>query len=74
MGCDCNQSAQAQRDSSSNYERKQAICTTCAEINRWVAGTPPGAPVHILDRCSQCGCFIKPKAKIWGLHCPLDKW
>ncbi len=26
------------------------------------------------SRCQQCGCFMKMKVYVKGLHCPLDKW
>lgn len=25
-------------------------------------------------RCEQCGCFVKPKAKLLTQNCPLRKW
>ena len=74
MGCDCNRAERAQRDNRSNYERKKAICAACPKINRWIKETATGEPLHYLDRCSECGCFIKLKARIWGQHCPLGNW
>lgn len=27
-----------------------------------------------LERCNECGCFMRVKAKLAGMTCPLDKW
>ena len=27
-----------------------------------------------LARCKKCGCFLKIKAKIKSMKCPIDKW
>lgn len=26
------------------------------------------------ERCSQCGCFMKFKARLRSQHCPVGKW
>lgn len=42
-------------------EDRLSICKTCPEL---------GA----LNRCSQCGCFMNIKVRIYSAECPLGKW
>jgi hypothetical protein len=27
-----------------------------------------------LERCRECGCFMRVKTKLAGMKCPLNKW
>jgi hypothetical protein len=27
-----------------------------------------------LERCDECGCFMRVKARLTGMKCPLDRW
>jgi hypothetical protein len=42
-------------------EERLSICKECPEL---------GA----LNRCSQCGCFMNIKVRIYSATCPLGKW
>lgn len=45
----------------SRSAERMDICKTCPEL---------GA----LNRCSQCGCFMNIKTRIYSSQCPLGKW
>lgn len=30
--------------------------------------------INLTGQCSECGCFIKAKAKLKTEDCPLEKW
>ena len=42
--------------------RRLALCEKCELF------------IHEQKRCSQCGCFMKFKAKLRSQHCPVGKW
>jgi len=44
-----------------NYEERISFCDACSEFRSD-------------ERCAQCGCFMKVKAKWAEKKCPLNKW
>ena len=42
--------------------RRLALCHRCELF------------LHAQQRCSQCGCFMKFKARLRSQHCPVGKW
>lgn len=58
------------------------VCANCDKISRFHKFLPKSAPVSLADRCAECGCFLREKAKrapaegvpadYWD--CPLKKW
>ncbi len=45
-----------------NYRQRMQICTRCPKYEPTLA------------RCRECGCFLKLKARIKSMECPLGKW
>lgn len=82
MGCNCkNQGWRAPPESNfpdapepSQYQRRLFLCAHCDALQRFHAGAAAGADVGLLDRCGECGCFVRGKALLAGQSCPLGKW
>ena len=47
-------------------ERLEA-CKECEHL-------PESADVGLMDRCSECGCFVRAKVLIGSEQCPMGKW
>lgn len=54
-------------------ERKArlATCKQCKHYKPRLWGIIPG---ERFARCGVCGCFLKVKASLQGVNCPLGKW
>lgn len=60
-----------------DYEKRIAICEACPHYSSiGTCGTPIVGDVIIHNgfEMKLCGCFMKVKARIPFLSCPLDKW
>lgn len=44
------------------YEERVNICASCEKL------------IKPTFQCSECGCFMKLKAKLHDAQCPLNKW
>tara|TARA_R100000734_G_scaffold19149_1_gene18616 strand:- start:1742 stop:1978 length:237 start_codon:yes stop_codon:yes gene_type:complete len=44
------------------FAKRWSTCLTCDYF------------LHKSSRCSQCGCFMKVKAKMNSAKCPKNKW
>lgn len=51
-----------------------AVCKGCEHLTRAVKGLPESADVGLMDRCNECGCFVRAKVLIGSEQCPLGKW
>ncbi|TXG76033.1 hypothetical protein E6Q11_05630 [Candidatus Dojkabacteria bacterium] len=45
-----------------DFEKRLAICSTCPHTN------------FDNTRCTNCGCFLRIKARVKIFHCPIGKW
>ena len=56
----------------SSEKRKQRtdICKGCDKYSIMKRGPS----LEKLSRCSECGCFLKPKIALEGQECPIGKW
>jgi hypothetical protein len=45
-----------------NSKKRLAICLTCSEL------------IKFGNICSQCGCLMNIKTRIFSASCPLNKW
>ncbi|MDK4545156.1 hypothetical protein QG083_05075 [Kingella kingae] len=50
------------------------ICKTCEHMMRAVAGIDHTADVGLMDKCNQCGCYVRAKVKLDDAHCPKGRW
>jgi hypothetical protein len=52
--------------------RKQRtdICKGCDKYEV----SEQGPLLKKLSRCTECGCFLKPKIALEGQECPIGKW
>jgi hypothetical protein len=44
-----------------DMDKRWDICQSCPELTS-------------LDRCKQCGCFMRLKVRVKPARCPLNKW
>lgn len=58
------------------YTARLKVCSNCDSLARYHKHLPKGADVSKLDRCSECGCFVKAKARFAGenFKCPKSFW
>jgi hypothetical protein len=49
-------------DKAANSQTRLDICKSCPEL------------VGPLNNCTQCGCFMNIKVRIYSASCPLGKW
>ena len=58
------------------YNRRLRTCGNCDYLERYHRHLPKGADLSKLDRCGECGCFVKAKAKFAGenFKCPKNFW
>lgn len=63
-----------QKVSDSIKQQRLDVCQHCPEVIHFHFTLPnEKPPIHPLDRCKACGCFIQTKAS-FEFQCPLNKW
>ena len=55
-------------------DARLAQCAVCEHVVRYQPGAVAGDDVTMADKCSQCGCYVKVKAKFETESCPLGRW
>lgn len=69
----CEERAKQRQEQQPPKSPKLAACQECPALVRFHAQLPRTAPIGLLDRCGECGCFIRAKAAL-NFDCPLGKW
>lgn len=55
-------------------KRRLNICAECPKVIRYSKGVPIGADIGLLDRCVDCGCYLRVKVKLSDEKCPNKEW